>query len=82
MDWTKFRIYRTKGLKKIPLDDVARLTGLSIGYLNRIERGYIGDIKDKTKKQNFIKLYKTLQRQYKAHTKRQERIDRFVKLMR
>jgi transcriptional regulator with XRE-family HTH domain len=53
---TKLRQLRK--LNDITLDQVAMDTGLSVGYLNRIERGYITDIKNNLKRkklENYIK---------------------------
>lgn len=53
---TKLRQLRK--INDITLDQVAVDTGLSVGYLNRIERGYISDIKNATKRkklENYIK---------------------------
>lgn len=40
------------------LDDVARKTGLSVGYLNRIERGFIVEIKNHKKKMDLLAYLK------------------------
>ena len=59
MAFDKLRLYRK--INDITLDEVAKATGLSVGYLNRIERGYITEIKnsDKRKKlENYIKKLK------------------------
>jgi len=56
MSLTKLRMLRK--LNDITLDEVALDTGLSIGYINRIERGYIKDIKNDVKRiklENYIK---------------------------
>lgn len=48
-------------LNDITLDQVAVDTGLSVGYLNRIERGYIKEVKNNTKRkklENYIKRLK------------------------
>jgi transcriptional regulator with XRE-family HTH domain len=53
---TKLRQLRK--INDITLDQVAMDTGLSVGYLNRIERGYITDIKNNLKRkklENYIK---------------------------
>lgn len=53
---TKLRQLRK--LNDITLDQVAIDTGLSVGYLNRIERGYINDIKNANKRrklENYIR---------------------------
>ena len=53
---TKLRQLRK--LNDITLDEVAMDTGLSVGYLNRIERGFISEIKNNVKRkklENYIK---------------------------
>jgi transcriptional regulator with XRE-family HTH domain len=53
---TKLR--KLRKLNEITLDEVALDTGLSIGYINRIERGYITEIKNEVKRkrlENYIK---------------------------
>ena len=53
---TKLRQLRK--LNDITLDEVAMDTGLSVGYLNRIERGFITEIKNNVKRkklENYIK---------------------------
>lgn len=53
---TKLRQLRK--LNDITLDEVAIDTGLSVGYLNRIERGYINDVKNANKRkklENYIR---------------------------
>ncbi len=52
------RLRQLRKLNDITLDQVAMDTGLSVGYLNRIERGYITDIKNNSKRkklENYIK---------------------------
>lgn len=59
MTFDKLRLYRK--INDITLDEVAKATGLSVGYLNRIERGYITEIKNSDKKkklENYIKKLK------------------------
>jgi len=46
----------------ITLDEVALETGLSIGYINRIERGYITDIKNEDKRKSLETYIKNLER--------------------
>ncbi len=46
----------------ITLDDVALETGLSIGYINRIERGYITGIKNEDKRKSLETYIKNLER--------------------
>ena len=56
MELTKLRQLRK--LNDIILDEVAMDTGLSVGYLNRIERGFISEIKNNEKRkklENYIK---------------------------
>lgn len=53
---TKLR--KLRKINEITLDEVALDTGLSIGYINRIERGYITEIKNEVKRkrlENYIK---------------------------
>ena len=53
---TKLRQLRK--LNDITLDEVGMDTGLSVGYLNRIERGFISEIKNNVKRkklENYIK---------------------------
>ncbi len=57
---TKLRQLRK--LNDITLDEVAMDTGLSVGYLNRIERGFISEIKNNVKRkklENYIKKLET-----------------------
>ena len=70
MKKTKFSVLRRlRMINDITLDEVAKATGMSVGYLNRIERGFISDIKNDAKRkkvENYInklsrlkpKLYK------------------------
>ena len=54
--FTKLR--RLRKINEITLDEVAMDTGLSVGYLNRLERGFIQDIKNSAKKkrlENYIR---------------------------
>jgi len=60
----KLRLYRK--INDITLDEVAQATGLSVGYLNRIERGYITDIKNVTKKKRLENYIKKLQKKSEA----------------
>ncbi len=53
---TKLRQLRK--LNDITLDEIAMDTGISVGYLNRIERGFISEIKNNVKRkklENYIK---------------------------
>lgn len=52
-------------INEITLDQVALDTGLSVGYLNRIERGYIHDIKNVTKKRKLENYIKKLEQKTK-----------------
>ena len=48
---------RLRMINDITLDVVAKETGMSVGYLNRIERGYIAGIKNEVKRkkvENYI----------------------------
>jgi transcriptional regulator with XRE-family HTH domain len=52
------RLRQLRKINDITLDQVAVDTGLSVGYLNRIERGYINDVKNAAKRkklENYIK---------------------------
>ena len=52
------RLRQLRKLNDITLDQVAIGTGLSVGYLNRIERGYISDVKNALKRkklENYIR---------------------------
>lgn len=52
------RLRKLRKLNDIILDKVAIDTGISIGYLNRIERGYIHDVKNAVKRkklENYIR---------------------------
>ena len=52
------RLRQLRKLNDITLDQVAIDTGLSVGYLNRIERGYISDVKNALKRkklENYIR---------------------------
>ncbi len=56
------RLRQLRKLNDITLDQVAVDTGLSVGYLNRIERGFISDVKNSTKRkklENYIKRLET-----------------------
>ena len=56
---TRYRKLRQlRKINDIILDEIALKTGLSVGYLNRIERGYIAEIKNvgkRKKLENYIK---------------------------
>jgi len=49
----------------ITLDEVAVATKLSIGYINRIERGYITEIKNEDKRKRLETYIKNLERKTK-----------------
>ena len=52
------RLRQLRKVNDITLDQVALDTGLSVGYLNRIERGYITEIKNNLKRkrlENYIR---------------------------
>jgi transcriptional regulator with XRE-family HTH domain len=52
------------------LDDIARRTGISIGYLHRIERGFVTEIKDKEKRKSLsIYIHSARQRAKSKLTK-------------
>ena len=53
-DLTELR--RIRKLLDLTLDKVSAMTGVSIGYLNRIERGYITDIKNHKKEQAVLEF--------------------------
>ena len=60
---TKLR--KLRKINEITLDEVALETGLSIGYINRIERGYITDIKNDVKRKRLEKYIKDLEKKTK-----------------
>ena len=57
---TKLR--KLRKMNEITLDEVALNTGLSIGYINRIERGYITEIKNEVKRKRLESYIKDLER--------------------
>ncbi len=59
LDLTRLR--RLRKLNEVTLDEVAQITGLSIGYINRIERGYITEIKNKQKRDRLESYIKELE---------------------
>ncbi len=65
-DLTKLR--RLRRLNEITLDETAQITGLSIGYINRIERGYITEIKNKQKRERLESYIKELEAKSKSIT--------------
>jgi transcriptional regulator with XRE-family HTH domain len=60
----KLRLFRK--ISDITLDEVAKATGLSVGYLNRIERGYIKEIKNVEKRKKLESYVKKLQKKSEA----------------
>jgi len=60
---TKLR--KLRKLNEITLDEVALDTGLSIGYINRIERGYITEIKNEVKRRRLENYIKELEKRTK-----------------
>ncbi|MCP4725544.1 MAG: helix-turn-helix domain-containing protein [bacterium] len=60
---TKLR--KLRKYNEITLDEVAAETGLSIGYINRIERGYITEIKNPAKRKALISYIKKLEKKTK-----------------
>lgn len=63
MALTKLR--KLRKMNEITLDEVALDTGLSIGYINRIERGYITEIKNEVKRRRLEKYITDLERKTK-----------------
>ena len=63
MTLTKLR--KLRKMNEITLDEVALDTGLSIGYINRIERGYITEIKNEVKRRRLEKYITDLERKTK-----------------
>lgn len=63
MTLTKLR--KLRKLNEITLDEVALDTGLSIGYINRIERGYITEIKNEVKRKRLENYISDLERKTK-----------------
>ena len=57
------RLRRLRKLCDVTLDDIALETGLSVGFLNRIERGFITDIKNPAKKKRLEACIKRLEAQ-------------------
>ena len=60
---TKLR--KLRKMNEITLDEVALDTGLSIGYINRIERGYIKEIKNEVKRKRLENYIKELEKKTK-----------------
>ncbi|MCH7781817.1 helix-turn-helix transcriptional regulator [candidate division KSB1 bacterium] len=63
MTLTKLR--KLRKINEITLDEVALDTGLSIGYINRIERGYITEIKNEVKRKRLESYISDLERKTK-----------------
>ena len=63
MTLTKLR--KLSKINEITLDEVALDTGLSIGYINRIERGYITEIKNEVKRKRLESYISDLERKTK-----------------
>jgi len=63
MTLTKLR--KLRKINEITLDEVALDTGLSIGYINRIERGYITEIKNEVKRKRLENYINDLERKTK-----------------
>ena len=53
-------------INDVTLDDVALATGLSVGYLNRYERGYIKFIKNDEKRIALDRFIKVLDKKSKS----------------
>lgn len=54
------KLRQLRKVNEITLAEVSADTGLSIGYLNRIERGYIPDIKNLRKKERLLQYIEHL----------------------
>ena len=67
MDYTRFRGYRK--LLDITIDDIALEIGISSGYINRIERGYVKEIKNPKLRAAFEAKLQELERRVKAKMK-------------
>jgi len=59
------RLRQLRKVNDITLDQVAMDTGLSVGYLNRIERGYITDIKNNIKRKRLESYIRKLENKTK-----------------
>lgn len=55
------KLRQLRKVNEITLEQVSAETGLSVGYLNRIERGYIANIKNQQKRQNLENYIKKLE---------------------
>lgn len=65
------RLRQLRKLNDITLDQVAVDTGLSVGYLNRIERGFISDVKNSTKRKKLESYIKRLETKTKKDLHRE-----------
>jgi len=59
------RLRQLRKINDITLDQVAMDTGLSVGYLNRIERGYITEIKNNIKRKRLESYIRKLENKTK-----------------
>lgn len=59
------RLRQLRKINDITLDQVAMDTGLSVGYLNRIERGYITEIKNNIKRKRLESYIRKLENKIK-----------------
>ncbi len=57
------KLRQLRKINEITLAEVADKTGLSIGYLNRIERGYIQSIKNLKKRQSLLDYIQSLEKE-------------------
>ena len=55
------KLRKLRKLNDITLMEVAEKTGLSMGYLNRIERGYVQQIKNDMKRKALVDYIKALE---------------------
>ena len=58
---------------KFRLNLVAMKTGLSIGYLNRIERGYVSNVKNEIKRGNLEEYIMKLEKRFEADLEKKPR---------
>ena len=65
------RLRQLRKLNDITLDQVAIDTGLSVGYLNRIERGFISDVKNSAKRKKLESYIKRLETKTKKDLHRE-----------
>ncbi|MFC1513836.1 hypothetical protein ACFL5P_02390 [candidate division KSB1 bacterium] len=52
-------------MNEITLDEIALETGLSIGFINRIERGYVAEIKNPSKRKRLENYIQQLEKKTK-----------------